>query len=61
MQFVQSTLRNINLWQYVVWKLENTLEWITKKLTNEGEKLYIKTTKQHRKRENNQIILLIKN
>ena len=60
MQFVQSTLGNINLWQYVVWKLENTLEWITKKLTNEREKLYMKTTKQHRKWESNQIILLIK-
>ena len=23
MQFVQSTLGNIKLWQYVVWKLEN--------------------------------------
>ena len=28
MQFVQSVLGNINLWQYVVWKIENTREKI---------------------------------
>ena len=24
MQFVQSTIGNIKLWQYMLWKLENT-------------------------------------